>query len=308
MSTSKIKNAMKRLALSIIALAALSFTVRAQNYGGAWNTPTISHSSYPDKIYFGMTDAYDRRPGIDASTMPAIPGLKYSSCYVLCAKDTCYARRVVMAVRCPQKRVLLDWASKRAALYEVVCCNDPTGKTEPEKVLVVKSAGDICSQYIRRIEESVRQECLEGGMPGEMNEQSGFLLTDCWQTDKYCTFYQATWYDMLSCGDNTTQAYYSVDKKTGRVATLEDFVPKSRWPALAEILYKYLKNSSGKLWVDENPDRNTFDPMETLNDRSGSALIREGLVIYYFPYAIGGGYEGEIMAVIPHDKVTKLNH
>ena len=308
MSTSKIKNAMKRLALSIIALAALSFTVRAQNYGGAWNTPTISHSSYPDKIYFGMTDAYDRRPGIDASTMPAIPGLKYSSCYVLCAKDTCYARRVVMAVRCPQKRVLLDWASKRAALYEVVCCNDPTGKTEPEKVLVVKSAGDICSQYIRRIEESVRQECLEGGMPGEMNEQSGFLLTDCWQTDKYCTFYQATWYDMLSCGDNTTQAYYSVDKKTGRVATLEDFVPKSRWPALAEILYKYLKNSSGKLWVDENPDRNTFDPMETLNDRSGCALIREGLVIYYFPYAIGGGYEGEIMAVIPHDKVTKLNH
>lgn len=37
-------------------------------------------------------------------------------------------------------------------------------------------------------------------------------------------------------------------------------------------------------------------------------MIREGLVIYYYPYGIGGEYEGEIMAVIPHDKVTKLNH
>ena len=299
---------MKRLALSIIALTALSLSASAQNYNGAWNTPTISHSNYPSQIYFGMRDPYDRTPGVKASTIPPVPGLKYSSCYVLCPKDTCYARRVVMAVRCPQERVLLDWASKMAAWYEVVCCDDPTGNTEPENVLAVKSAGDICRQYIRRIEESVRHECQEDGLHGEMNEQSGFLLTDCWQTDKYCTFYEATWYDMLSCGDSTTQAYYSVDKKTGRVATLEDFVPKSRWPTLAEILYKYLKNSTGKLWVDENTDRSTFDPMETLNDRSGCALIREGLVIYYFPYAIGGGYEGEIMAVIPHDKVTKLNH
>ena len=303
MSTSNIKSTMKRLALSIIALAALSLSASAQNYNGAWNTPTISHSNYPSQIYFGMRDPYDRTPGVKASTIPPVPGLKYSSCYVLCPKDTCYARRVVMAVRCPQERVLLDWASKRAAWYEVVCCDDPTGNTEPENVLAVKSAGDICRQYIRRIEESVRHECQEDGLHGEMNEQSGFLLTDCWQTDKYCTFYVATWYDMLSCGDNTTQAYYSVDKKTGRVATLEDFVPKSRWPALAEILYKYLKNSTGKLWVDENPDRSTFDPMETLNDRSGCALIREGLVIYYYPYGIGAGYEGEVMAVIPLDEL-----
>ncbi|MBQ3942168.1 MAG: hypothetical protein II676_04870 [Bacteroidales bacterium] len=28
-------------------------------------------------------------------------------------------------------------------------------------------------------------------------------------------------------------------------------------------------------------------------------MIREGLVIYYYPYNIGAGYEGEIMAVIP---------
>lgn len=299
MSTSNIKSTMKRLALSIIALAALSLSASAQNYNGAWNTPTISHKNYQSQIYFGMRDPYDRTPGVKASTIPPVPGLKYSSCYVLCPKDTCYARRVVMAVRCPQERVLLDWASKRAAWYEVVCCDDPTGNTDPENVLAVKSAGDICRQYIRRIEESIRHECQEDGLHGEMNEQSGFLLTDCWQTDKYCTFYEATWYDMLSCGDSTTQAYYSVDKKTGRVATLEDFVPKSRWPALAQILYKYLKNSSGKLWVDENPDRSTFDPMETLNDRSGCALIREGLVIYYYPYNIGAGYEGEVMAVIP---------
>lgn len=298
---------MKRLAISTLILISFALTVSAQNYNGAWNTPTISHKNYPSQIYFGMRDPYDRTPGVKASTIPPVPGLKYSSCYVLCPKDTCYARRVVMAVRCPQERVLLNWASKRAAWYEVVCCDDPTGNTEPENVLAVKSAGDICRQYIRRIEESIRHECQEDGLHGEMNEQSGFLLTDCWQTDEYCTFYEATWYDMLSCGDSTTQAYYSVDKKTGRVATLEDFVPQSQWPELAAMLFKYLKNSLGVLWVDENPDRAASDPMEVLEDRRGCALIREGLVIYYFPYSIGGGYEGEIMAVIPHKELKRIS-
>ena len=298
---------MKRILAIALALTAFGLAGMAQNYNGAWDSPTISHRNYQTRIYFGMRGVFDRRPGVDASTIPPIPGLKYSSCYVLCPQDTCYARRVVIAVRCPQERVLLDWASQRAAWYEVVCCDDPTGNTAPENVIAVESAGDICRQYIRRIEESLRRECPGDDLHCGPNEQSGYLLTDCWQIGEYCTFYEATWYDELSNGDNTTQAYYSVDRKTGRVATLEDFVPQSQWPELAAMLFKYLKNSLGVLWVDENPDRAASDPMEVLEDRRGCALIREGLVIYYFPYSIGGGYEGEIMAVIPHKELKRIS-
>lgn len=307
MNASKTKSTMKRLALSTLILVSFALNLSAQDYNGAWNTPTISHRNYPGKIYFGMTDAIDRRPEIDASTMPTIPGLKYRSCYAFCPKDTCYADRAIIAVRCPKDSVLLKWAAARAECLVSWCTEGQMPDSLSKDGFSAKSASDICNHYIRQVEQYYkRQECSGDGFPERPNAQRGYLLADCWKTSKYCTFYEATWYDEMSCGDNTKQSYFSVDRKTGKTASLADLVKEEAIPALAKLLVKYLKSSNGELWVDIMPEHVSQDTASLINDMDGCALIREGLVIYYHPYQIGSGADGEFMAVIPYQSIRKM--
>lgn len=112
---------MKRFFLILFYLSVLSFIGRAQtieDYNASWNRPTYSHASFGYKyVFFGEVSPWRREPGIDITTLPPIPGLKYRSCSVLCPKDTCFASRAVLALRCPENPVLLDWASSKAATY-----------------------------------------------------------------------------------------------------------------------------------------------------------------------------------------------
>lgn len=277
----------------------------ATDYNEGWNRPTIGHASFDyGYVFFGMVPPRYREPGIDVTTLPPIPGLKYRSCSALCHKDTCFASRAVMAIRCPDNPVLLDWASSRAATY-TEWCKSGMYEPRPEKYVVGASSDDICNKYIDAIKRAFRQQkcCGDSGMP---NEQFGFLLTDCWKTDRFCTFYEATWYDMMSCGDNTRESYYSVDLKTGKVATLDDFIPESKWQELAEIMLKHLRNGNGDLWRHPDFDWVPSDSLALLKDMSGCALIREGLIFYYYPYEIGCGADGQFNAVIPYGELEGL--
>lgn len=168
-----------------------------------------------------------------------------------------------------------------------------------------KSAADICNHCIRQVEDSFRQrKCSGDGFPERPNAQRGYLLTDCWMTPEYSTFYEATWYDEMSCGDKTTQSYYSVDRKTGKAACLADLIGEDAVPVLAGLLVKYLKNAGGELWIDLLPEHASEDPVKLLGDADGCALIREGLIIYYHPYNIGCGADGQFTAVIPYGELS----
>lgn len=280
----------------------------AQGYNQSWNKPTISHATWNYKyVYFGHTEPYDRSKSIDVNSIPPIPGLKYRSCYELCQQDTCYAVRAIMAMRCPDKPILLRWASKRAGWFVGWSKHGEQGSVEPETVPQLKSASNILNHYIRQLQSDINNqkhgEYLDHGI---YNEQFGFLLTDCWQTGKYCTFYEATWYDWMSCGDQTKENYYSVNMETGVPAKLGDIVREDAFPKLADLLMKYLKNSNGRLWIDGLMESATIDPLEVLRSYNCCALIREGLVISYYPYAIGSGADGQITAVIPYSEITEL--
>ena len=293
---------MKRLVF-IAGILCFSICLKAQedrNYDGSWNRPTFSGSNFGYKyVFFGKTEPRNRHPMIEESTIPPIPGLKYRSCYSICPKDTCRASRAILAMRCPEDAVLLNWASSRAACMAKWCESGMYIQQQPINYSVGKSSADICNKYISKIHaEFDLQECFgDSDMP---NEQFGFLLTDCWRTEKYCTFFEATWYDMLSCGDTTRESYYSVDLINGKVATLADFVPEAKWPALAEMMLQYLRSGNGELY------KVPTDALNLLKDLDGCALIREGLVIYYYPYHIGCGADGEFKAVIPYKKLITL--
>ena len=294
----------KRLLILCLLLSVL--TGRAQavaDYNDSWNRPTIGHASFDfGYVYFGMVPPGYRKPGIDIHSLPPIPGLKYRSYSNYCPKDTCDATRVVLAVRCPEDSVLLQLASGRVAEYvERSITHDKVRKA------LVASSADICNQYIRQIRKKFDQfQCTGEGDHDVPNEQFGYLLTDCWRTEQYCTFYESTWYDWLSCGDNTTESYYSVDVKTGRVASITDFIQERDLTRLATLMMKYLKNFKGDLWYHPDFEWVPTDPLELLKAMNGCALIREGLIIYYHPYEIGCGADGQFNAVIPYKELTQL--
>ena len=110
----------------------------------------------------------------------------------------------------------------------------------------------------------------------------------------------------MSCGDTTAESYYSVNLETGEVATITDFVRESDLSKLAIIMMKYLKNYRGERWSGPVFDWIPSEPLKLLKAMNGCAMIREGLVIYYHPYKIGCGAEGQYNAVIPNSELKNF--
>ncbi len=300
----------KLITIYVTCLLVFPFTGRSQSvpdYNESWNRPTICHASFDfEYVFFGKVPPRYREQGIDISSLPPIPGLKYRSYSTFCPKDTCFASRAVLAVRCPDDPILLRWASSRAAMFEDWCACG-TFPQKPQRVLAVSSSADICNKYINRIHKVFnKQTCRNNEDHDCPNEQFAFLLTDCWSTEKYCTFYEASWYDWMSCGDTTAESYFSVNRETGQVATITDFVLEKDLPCLANLMMKYLKNYKGELWANPDFEWVPTDPLELLKAMNGCALIREGLIIYYHPYEIGAGADGQYNAVIPYDKLKSV--
>ena len=71
-------------------------------------------------------------------------------------------------------------------------------------------------------------------------------------------------------------------------------------------MMKYLKNFKGELWYYPDFEWVPTDPLELLKAMNGCALIREGLIIYYHPYEIGCGADGQFNAIIPYGQIKGL--
>ncbi|MBO4263847.1 MAG: hypothetical protein J5871_04120 [Bacteroidales bacterium] len=267
-------------------------------YDQKWNQPTISHGNI--NPYFGMIEPFERNATSAIKEFPSIPGMKYRSCMVICPVDSCYANRAVIALRCPDNSVLLNKISKRLSDFT----NKVTNSSAVKLCEQYTTSADIRAYYISSIRNfySKHSKHREGArLP---NEQHGILITDCWQTGDYYTFYEATWFDMDSNGNQTTESYYTVDAKSGKELRLENIVPKDDWGHLEQILPKYLVSDTGKHYEATNLEPWNFTPQELLERRTGCAMIREGLVIFYHPMVIDGALAGGYRAVVP---LSELN-
>lgn len=273
-------------------------------YNEAWNKPTISHfTTHYRYQYFADACPYDRHPIVDISSLPPIPGLKYRSCYYMCPIDTCVASRAVIAMRCPDDPLLRKWVSSRAEWFTEWCESDDfyIESTTPGRSF--SSSGGLLNFYISKIERYFSSlECEHTG--ADANRQFALLITDCWRVGtKYTTFYEASWYDNLSAGNTVRESYYSVNNKNGKAATITELVKKEKMSALAEIMVEYLRDSHGNFWKDDEAHREK-DHSSLLSCIDGCALIREGLVLYFHPYKIASGAEGQMTAIIPYKKIS----
>ena len=128
------------------------------------------------------------------------------------------------------------------------------------------------------------------------------MLFDCWRSGDLYTFYEATWYDWISAGDNTRESYRTIDSKTGKEMSLEDLIDNEQRVAFAKIMMKNLISQAGERasYLRQFP----ADGLEVLSRMDGCGLIREGLIVYFYPYTLAPGAVGQINAVIPFSELT----
>lgn len=263
-----------------------------------------------DDAYFGEIGCLALAFAEDTLTYPSIPGLVHKSLLAKCPADNCFGEYVTMALHCPENQVLLDWMSGKVKAFADACpvgntLAGATGKTKDIPFQSFHSTEAICSYYMDELGQVYKDwNCGGEGDPDTPNEQEGYLLADCWHHGQYYTFHEASWYDMMSCGDNTREAFITIDSKTGKELVLSDFVDEKDYDTLAELMMTRLQNRS-RFFVGESY---TYDEMDKdlLNILSGIGLVKEGLVITYYPYVLSSGADGHFHALIPYKELKGI--
>lgn len=239
--------------------------------------------------YFGWEELQG-----DEGKIPDIPGLIYletSGCH--------------LAVRCPADRKIQKWVSSRVKLFADWCINGPAD-TIPSIVPqypVSDSMENLCNKYISYIKGA------KGISPQRdtavIVEQFADLLVDIYDGENYCTMQEVKWYDHGSCGDNTSRSWFSIDKKSGRELGFNDIIDASKSREFAYLMVKHL-NAYGLPWFDYNRELRDCDLLNLLAGMDGIAIIPEGVIVYYHPYAIGSGAEGQYNALIPINELKGM--
>lgn len=262
-------------------------------------------------LFFGMIGYRDRAFQEDTLDFPPIEGLVHRSAYAMCPTDTCFAEYAVLALRCPPIQPLLDWVADTVHTFVNECpigdglqtYNDKEHNI-PKKHL--KSDQEICNYYVGQLQHVYDNwHCTGEGDHDNMNEQAGLLIADCWTSADLCTFYRIDWYDWMSCGNNVRESWWTVDAKTGKLLTLEDMILPEKLDTLSSLMMQRIINAEGKRLVDLNSNFSIEDK-DVIGLADGCALISEGLIIYFYPYNLGSGADGEYEALIPYETLNGI--
>ena len=252
-----------------------------------------SYFSGPYKIarYFGWENGQ-----IEDGSLPNITGMVYR---------TGLGRHI--GLRCPNERTSLEWTSDRLRRFADWCKNGPSD-TIPERTPLYRKARsyqDICEHYISEVVSSdfIRTEPCD---TSSFIEQFAILLVDIYRGDRFITMQEYTWYDCNSCGDNTALSWFTIERKTGRQLSLCDIIDESKLQDFAYIMIRHLTDVGNSPWFDYARELRYCDLVDYLKDCDGIAIVPEGVVVYYHPYKIGCGAEGQYNSLIPYDELEGM--
>lgn len=271
--------------------------------------PEIVRRSVAYDYYgFGEIGTEVRKYREDKLRFPPIPGLVHKTAYAFCKRDTCHALYAVLALRCPKEGPLLGWMEGRVRQYVAdwpasYACKDYDTAGVPGPGRRPRSARDICNHYMGWLEGSLRRrECNPEDGTSRPNVEYGLLLSDCWRKGNLCTFYEGYWSNE---NNMPHEAFRTVDATTGKELGLDDLVVPEGHARLAALMMPRIVNSHGDRLVDGWSSYKGHEA-EVLKGHSGCGLMEEGLIIYFYPYNLGSGADGEHEAVIPYGELAGL--
>ena len=250
---------------------------------------------------FGLVFSEDPMPGMNnyEIKMPNIKGLYTSDRWAYCPKDSCKAGFYVVGIRCPKNVFIRQWVSNK--LWEETKSEGfkkkaPKGMVNNLEIPI----SEVTDFYLNQWKEGHQQflndprRCEQSGKFSTPTEQFGLIITDVWQKDGYYTMCVHSWYDALSCGCPYKTSYYTLNASTGKEVKVDDILLKTDFPKVERLL-------RGKLaWMEK--EWGELRDKNYLENCSGVALIKEGLLVYYCPYKI---CERQRNVIIPYSQLEK---
>lgn len=99
-----------------------------------------------------------------------------------------------------------------------------------------------------------------------------------------------------SCGCPSSADYYTINKQSGHILNLTESIPLSERADVANMIrHEYEKEATAKGFT---PSNHTGD--ELIEKADGIAILNEGMIIYFHPYNIGCGAEGQYNLILPN--------
>lgn len=122
-----------------------------------------------------------------------------------------------------------------------------------------------------------------------------FIAHKIYENAKYATYIIEETYDYNgSCGCNSRANYYTFDKLTGKVLSPKQILNNERRSSVLRNMKSILESNKEEYrWYRSETDMN-----ELFNSLSGAAIIEEGILLYYLPYTVGCGADGESVLII----------
>lgn len=244
--------------------------------------------------YFAMIDSRARTE--EDACWPEFCNFARASCLEFCPADTCHSERVVLLLSNCQERPVVEWMN--GFVYDFMHRMSFDGIPLLDNPKHAKQIADYYVNQARAISRS--RGCRHTPEEHDMiNEQMALFMGMETVSDDICTFMTHSWYDMLSSGDCTARSWHTVLRKTGEDVKLQDIIPEEHMNEFLNLVSSNLRNWKG-LWRDVAQESSTMDNSYLLDNMSGCALVDDGLVVYYHPYRIGCGADGQFNALIPY--------
>ena len=88
--------------------------------------------------------------------------------------------------------------------------------------------------------------------------------------------------------------------------SLCDIIDESKLQDFAYIMIRHLTDVGNSPWFDYARELRYCDLVDYLKDCDGIAIVPEGVVVYYHPYKIGCGAEGQFNSLIPYAELEGI--
>lgn len=250
--------------------------------------------------YFAAVDSRDRTE--EGAWWPEFADFTRASCLEFCPADTCHSERMVLLLSNCHERPVVEWMNRYV--------HDFMRRIVFKETKLLKSPEDtrqIADYYVNQARAISRSRgCSHTPDEHDMiNEQTALFMGIETVSDDICTFMTHSWYDMMSCGDCTQRSWHTILRNTGEEVKLRDIVPEEHIDEFLALVSSNLRNWQG-LWREVALEGSNMDNSYLLDNMSGCALVDEGLVMYYHPYKIGCGADGQFNALIPYSDLLPL--
>lgn len=235
--------------------------------------------------------------------VPNLAKLYTAKQWAYCKKDSCNSGYYVMGVRCPSNLYLKRWVNTQ--IWKEM--KEDGDKRIPKLSISSPAVSDkqIADFYLKNWKKHYDNYlnhqliCEHAGSTKSPTEQYGLFILDVWKHNDYYTMCVHSWYDMASCGDNSQTSFYTISSIDGKLLTLRDLVSEKDYPKLEMLLKKKLA------WKKRQRNISQLQSLFFLKHIDGIALIKEGLLIYFYPDNIGYGYEGQYNIIFPYEQLRE---